>query len=187
MIYTKKDLLFSVQQETQFIISGAGDKTIRFWQQSNQTNWINSQLYVQHTDDVICRILNSNEDLQFSGSDDRSIKVIIILLHQFKIRQKIMQYHKIKLVFGKEENKTSKNSKVQLQLMKFHKLRLSSFSPINNQFKNKGKRLSLLQRNNLFGQLVIVKQTDYVFQLKDGIFEDNQEQQFNNKLQLNLK
>ncbi|CAD8177027.1 unnamed protein product [Paramecium pentaurelia] len=38
-----------------------------------------------------------------------------------------MQYRKIKLEFGKQEYKTSKNSKVQLQLMKFHKLRLSTY------------------------------------------------------------
>ncbi|CAD8197625.1 unnamed protein product [Paramecium pentaurelia] len=76
------DLMFSLQQEKNSFVSGGGDMSIRCWQRLDQTIWIS---YIYHRDFLSCILLNSNEDLLFSGSDNGQIIVWKASLNENKL------------------------------------------------------------------------------------------------------
>ncbi|CAD8117245.1 unnamed protein product [Paramecium primaurelia] len=62
-----------MKQSTQFI-SGSLDKQIIIWCMDQHSQWICSQKLNEHKDYIKCLLLNNNEDIMISGSDDYTIK-----------------------------------------------------------------------------------------------------------------
>ncbi|CAD8178180.1 unnamed protein product [Paramecium pentaurelia] len=193
-------LVYSKKQN--FLISSAGDKTIRCWKQLDKIDWSSSKPYQQHTNIVGCIILNSNEDLLFSGSFDKSIKVwkvdfnknILTYMysldkHENKVNALSLNQSETQLVScadsknqiiiweRKEQDKFEFKHFVIMDEIYKKKIKLSS---IHSQFKKKDLRLNLLKIINLFGQLVVKKQINsmYLNQKKES-FKKIRRRQFN--------
>ncbi|CAD8085150.1 unnamed protein product [Paramecium primaurelia] len=62
-----------MKRSDQFI-SGSDDKQIIIWTRNQNNSWICSQKLNGHTNDIYCLIININEDLIVSGSNDQTIK-----------------------------------------------------------------------------------------------------------------
>ncbi|CAD8155287.1 unnamed protein product [Paramecium pentaurelia] len=62
-----------MNKSNQFI-SASHDKQIIIWSINHNNQWISSQKLNGHSDWIFCLVLNKNEDLIISGSDDKTIK-----------------------------------------------------------------------------------------------------------------
>ncbi|CAK70435.1 unnamed protein product (macronuclear) [Paramecium tetraurelia] len=173
-------LVFSKRQN--LFLSCSSDQTIRVWKSYGQNEWISSIPYQQHTDKVLCMILNQNEDELFSGSLDYRINSWKLdldkneLQYQYSLdkhnngvyslslnQKSNIQHHalqaRIKQLFGKEDKIIKWNSNTLL----------------NNLFKALDQRFCLSKRISLFGYLIVIKLMKY------GVFQENTEK----KLKLN--
>ncbi|CAD8213273.1 unnamed protein product [Paramecium pentaurelia] len=56
------------------LISGDGDGYIKIWSRNNNNQWNCSQTIKAHNDCIRCLIMNNNEDIFISSSDDNTIK-----------------------------------------------------------------------------------------------------------------
>ncbi|CAD8127285.1 unnamed protein product [Paramecium sonneborni] len=161
----------------------SGDKTMRCWKKEKQNEWKSSKPYLQHTNIIICFILNYSflevEINQLKYGKLILIKmnqliyihcrnIIIVLQEQVQINQKFYQYLvqmiRIKLLFEKEDNKISLNSNLLL----------------NSQSKQKDKKQILLERINLFGLVLLKKQINYMYlNQKKATFKKIRRKHFN--------
>ncbi|CAD8192523.1 unnamed protein product [Paramecium pentaurelia] len=174
LVYSKKQNSF---------ISGAGDKTIRCWQQVDQFNWISSQAYQQHKDYVRCIILNQNEDLLFSGSTDRSIKVWKINLNKNKLKYLYSLYKHDDIVNALNLNQSETQlvscayNKYQIIIWENGEYNKFEFKYIIKQsIQDYGFKVQFI-KDNQFIWLTGGQEIDklFVFELIDGIFQENQD------------
>ncbi|CAD8104113.1 unnamed protein product [Paramecium primaurelia] len=69
----KVNTLNFMKLSTQFV-SGSLDKQIIIWIMNPGNQWVCQQQLIQHSDQIRCLVLNNNEDLIISGSNDMKIK-----------------------------------------------------------------------------------------------------------------
>ncbi|CAD8212636.1 unnamed protein product [Paramecium pentaurelia] len=164
-------------------VSGAMDSKIRCWKQYDSTNWISSQPYQQHKDCVRCIILNSNEDLLFSGSNDKSIK-----LWKVDFNQNILTYmysldkhdnSVIALSLNQSETQLVSCAKDKNQIIIWERREQNKYKFkyfVKQSIQDQGKKV-LFIKDYQFIWITGGEQIDkfYVFELKQGIFQENQE------------
>jgi WD40 repeat protein len=56
------------------LFSGSADSTITLWKEVANSEWVHSHTKKEHSQDILCIVLNSNEDQLLSCSYDKSIK-----------------------------------------------------------------------------------------------------------------
>ncbi|CAD8178172.1 unnamed protein product [Paramecium pentaurelia] len=62
-----------IKKQNQFI-SGDGSGQIILWSMNENSQWISQQKLKEHSNCINCLILNNNEDVMITGSDDKTIK-----------------------------------------------------------------------------------------------------------------
>ncbi|CAD8076603.1 unnamed protein product [Paramecium primaurelia] len=174
-------LVYSKKQN--FLISSAGDKTIRCWKELDKIDWSSSKPYQQHTNIVGCIILNSNEDLLFSGSFDKSIKVwkvdfnknILTYMysldkHENKVNALSLNQSETQLVSCAD----SKNQIIIWERKEQDKFEFKHF--VTQSIQEEGLKIKFI-KDNQFIWITGGKEIDklYVFELKEGVFQENQE------------
>ncbi|CAD8179418.1 unnamed protein product [Paramecium octaurelia] len=71
-----KDLVYTLNfmKKSYQFISGSCDKSIIIWQQNENNQWVPQYILNGHCNIIYCLLLNNNEDLIVSGSEDNTIK-----------------------------------------------------------------------------------------------------------------
>ncbi|CAD8177318.1 unnamed protein product [Paramecium octaurelia] len=158
-------------------------KTIRCWQQLNQNEWICSEPYQQHTDIIKCMILDSNEDLLFSGSLDKSIKVWKVDLNKNKLVfiYSLDKHHNqvISLSLNQQEDQLVSCAEGQNQIIIWERKGKEEFEFkyfVKYSISDYGLKVKFI-KDNQFIWITGEKQTDklFVFELKQGVYQENQE------------
>ncbi|CAK79589.1 unnamed protein product (macronuclear) [Paramecium tetraurelia] len=168
--------MFSLQQKIDIIY-------FICWKQTNQTEWISSQPYQQHTDFVFCIILNSNEDLLFSGSDDKSIKVWKVDLNQNKLTflYSLDKHNNdiLSLSLNQSENQLVSCAQDQNQIIIWERREKDKYEFkyfVKQSIQDYGLKVKFIKENS-FIWITGQKQRDrlYVFELKQGVYQENQD------------
>ncbi|CAD8081465.1 unnamed protein product [Paramecium primaurelia] len=179
----RKILKYGAFQTEKFNQQTYCDTTIRCWKQQDSSDWISSQPYKQHTDFVICLLLNSNEDLLFSGSDDKLIKVWKVDFDQNILTYIYSLYQHYKEVFALSLNQSETllvscaggdNEIIIWERREQDKYEFKNF--VKQSIECYGFKVKFIKDNQFIwisGGKVINK--FYVFELKEGIFQENQE------------
>ncbi|CAD8178231.1 unnamed protein product [Paramecium octaurelia] len=172
LVYSKKS--------NSFISS---DKTIRCWKLIDQNDWCFSQSYQQHTDYVMCMILNSNEDLLFSGSRDKSIKVWKVDFIQNKLTYQYSldkhDHYVISLSLNQSETQLVSCAKKQNQIIIWERREKDKFEFkyfVKQSIQLYGQKVKFI-KNDQFIWITGDEQMDnlYVFELQQETFQENQE------------
>ncbi|CAD8193354.1 unnamed protein product [Paramecium octaurelia] len=174
LVYIKKQHSF---------ISGALDKSIRCWQQQDQSNWNSSQPYQQHTDYIMCIVLNSNEDLLFHKSikawkvdfnqnklaflyslDRHDDYVISLSLNQLENYLVSCAFEKNQIIIWQRRGD---NNKFEFRYF------------VKQSVQEQGHKVKFIKENQFIwitGGITIDKL--YVFELIKGVYQENQEKSF---------
>ncbi|CAD8196228.1 unnamed protein product [Paramecium pentaurelia] len=174
LVYSKKQNSF---------ISGSGDMSIRCWQQLDQTNWNSSLPYIYHRDFVRCILLNSNEDLLFSGGDDKQIIVWKADLNENKLKclYSLDKHNNSVVALSLNQSEKylvscarDKNQIIIWERKNENKFEFKYF--VNQSIQSCGFKVKFIKENQ-FIWITGNKDIDqlYVFELKDGVFQENQE------------
>ncbi|CAD8116410.1 unnamed protein product [Paramecium primaurelia] len=172
-------LIYSKKQNS-FI---SGDVTIRCWKQQDSTKWISSQPYEEHKLFVKCLLLNSNEDLLFSGSDDESIKVWKVDFNK-NILKYIYSLNKhegyvLALSLNYSETQLVSCAKGKNQIIIWERKEQDKYEFkyfVKQSIQEQGKKVRFIKENQ-FIWVTSCKEIDkfYVFELKEGVFQEIQE------------
>ncbi|CAD8214493.1 unnamed protein product [Paramecium pentaurelia] len=174
-------LVYSKTQNS--FLSCSDDKTIRCWKQMNLRNWMSSQPYYQHTHYIQCMIINKNEDLLFSGSFDRSIKVWKVdfnenfLTYQYSLDK---HNHFVNgLSLNPSENVLASCAKDNNSIIIWERNINNIFEfkyIVTQSIQDTGNKLMFITDDEFIWATSSRSQDNiYTFQLKQGIFQENQE------------
>ncbi|CAD8094149.1 unnamed protein product [Paramecium sonneborni] len=168
-------------KDSNCIISGCEDSSIRLWKEQNQNQWESIQADQKHNQRISCLILNSKEDKLFSGSSDSKICVWNIDISQKQIKfQQILQKHNSD-VYSLSLNQQntfliscSQNQKIVIWEYQNDQWKFKQF--VENQIKGTGYRLSFLNENTFIWVSAKAGQGNIcVFSLENQTFVEQKE------------
>ncbi|CAD8146606.1 unnamed protein product [Paramecium octaurelia] len=144
--------------------------------------WICSQPYQQHTDYVIFILLNSNEDLLFSGSFDKSNKVWKVDLNQNKLKflYSLNNHNNdvVSLSLNESENLLVSCAKGYNQIIIWERKEEGKFEFqyfVTQPFQEYGHKIKFIKENQ-FILITNANQIDkiFIFERIEGVFQVNQ-------------
>ncbi|CAD8062008.1 unnamed protein product [Paramecium sonneborni] len=182
-------IIFS--KKINWFVSGGTDNQIRCWTEKNKRswfsshNWEGSKAYIQHTNSILCLLLNENEDQLISSSCDNSIKIWNIkcsdnsLLFQYSLEKHKNQVFQISLN-SKETQMVSCSEDQQIILWGKDVSNKWEFKyTIDHNINDYGLRINFLSDDTIFW-CQFSQPFIHVFKLENEKFQ----QQSNMKIQL---
>ncbi|CAD8128508.1 unnamed protein product [Paramecium sonneborni] len=175
-------LVYSQKQD--IFLSGSGDKTIRIWIKQEQNDWISSY-YPSNSGYVQCLLLNKNEDQLFCGNEDKSIKVWQVdfekkqLNFLYSLEKHEKSVEAISLNQSESKLVSCADGYDQIIIWERGSQNQMVFKYIVNQsIYNYGRKVKFLKENQFIWATASNTEIAkiYVFQLQNGVFEENQEQ-----------
>ncbi|CAD8119575.1 unnamed protein product [Paramecium primaurelia] len=138
-----------MQISKQFI-SGSCDKSIIIWKQNQNNLWSYQQILNEHNDIIQCLIINTNEDLIISGSDDCTIK-FWINKNEWFCQQTINDHSKkvFGLSFNQQQNRVVSCGYDQYILIIEQSEQNKEWKVIQKIIDNYGYRICFID-NNMF-------------------------------------